>query len=155
MSLIDQQLLFEDNTSLTATRNGTNVLDLGTGGVNTDFQGGALRDRNLGAGEDIQLHMQFAITTATTPTIVGTLKGADDAAITSNVVTIEVSPTLSPGTVSVLTYFNYVMRPNLQKIRKRYFRLDWTIGATLTTCTALAALVLDTQTAQPTMQQFP
>jgi hypothetical protein len=163
--MIDNQLLFEDGlTNYSTTRVSSNVVDLGipagtgqsAGGLNTDFQGGTLRDRNLGAGEDIQLFMQFAVTTATSATITGTLKGADDAGITSNVVVIEATPALTIATTAVLVNYSYIMRPNLQKIRKRFFRIDWVTGGTsITTCAIVAGFVLDTQTAQPTMQMFP
>jgi Bbp16-like protein len=124
MALIDNQLMYSDAQALTATANSTNVIDFGTG-------------RNLGSGTNLYVLFQFGAVTSNA-TWQANVQGADDAAITSNVVTVAASKTITPV---ANTYYVLPVPPSALK---RFSRITYTLtGGTTPSITTTSTFVLD------------
>lgn len=107
--LLDKQLAFSEAQALTATADSTNVIDMG----------GAI---NLKANGKIQCLLNIGAKGASTPTIKVEIKGADDEAISSNVIVVAETATLSDPALG-----NYDV-PIRQHAVKRYYRATYTLG---------------------------
>ena len=123
--------------TVTATGNSTNVNDQGS--AKKLFDGtGRIPFRISGF---------YKGNSGTNPTIRVQFVGADDAALTSNVLVIAdtgVSPVLSAG---VLVPFELV--PQLQTAAKRFYGLIYTLAGTTPNIDVMAVGVLDGQSAYP------
>lgn len=126
MALIDNQLMFSDAQALTATASSTNVVDMGTG-------------RNLGGIERLFLLLQFGAVTSNA-TLYAVVKGADDAGISTNVVSVLTTRTITPV---ANTYFVQPMPP---AALKRYWRVDYTMsGGSSPSITTSATFIKDAE----------
>lgn len=124
---IDNQLVFSDAQDLTATAVSTNVLDMGVA-------------RDLGAGEPLWLVFMFG-TVVSTATFNFSLKGADDAAISSSVlIKLDLNAAITPTSN---TQYAARISPG---VPKRYWRVDYTLsGGTSPHIPTTAVLVKDAE----------
>lgn len=142
--IMDQQSLFSDAQAVTVTANSTNVIDtLPSGGPNTKS--------GIGDGQDISLFAQVgpnAFATLTSLTIA--LVSADDAALTTNVITHFTTPAILAAALTAkarlvgldLPYGKY----------RRYVGLVYTVaGSAATAGVITAGLVEDLQTLNGTV----
>lgn len=130
--LIDATLSFSSQQSLsgTAAQNSTNVYDAGSA-----------KKLFGGTSEMGVLGIQVTAVGGTTPTFRAQFVGADDAALTSNVITIAetgVSATLVAATDPPVLY---ELNPSNQVTAKRYYGLIYTQSGTSPTATVNAAFV--------------
>ncbi len=134
--MIDQMLVFDDGKAVAAAGalTGTNVLDMGVA-------------RDLGSGEPLWVVLTFVgVVSGTSPTHVAILKGADDAAITSNVITKFTSGALAlPAQATAgVGVGQYAFRVPAG-VPKRYYRLDGTAGGTTPNYVYSAFIVKDVE----------
>lgn len=122
--------------TVTATGNSTNVNDQGS--AKNLFQG---------TGEPFRISGFYKGNSGANPTIRVQLVGADDAALTTNVIIIAdtgVSPVLTAG---ALVPFELI--PQMQSAAKRFYGLIYTLAGTTPNIDVLAVGVLDGQSAYP------
>lgn len=139
--ITDQQNLFSDAQAITVTANSTNVIDTLPGGQNTKA--------GIGDGQDITLFAQIGQTFAGGTSLAISLVSADDAALTTNVIThyataaiVTASLTAKSRPVALdLPYGKY----------RRYVGLVYTVVGTMTAGTITAGLVEDLQTLNGTV----
>ncbi len=114
MSLLDFLFNFSTDQVLTATANSTNTYDAGVA-------------RKLFSGWQKKLGLVLNITavSGTSPTLRARLVGADDAALTSNVIDIADSGTFTPV---ANTQKEIVIGP--QASAKRHYGIIYTVGGT-------------------------
>jgi hypothetical protein len=128
----DALLEFSSAQALTATANSANVIDREA-------------PTNLGSGRRIHAYLSFCGVApgGTAPTLTAALVGADDAAFTSNKITIgSVTPSLTAGSVPARN----VEIPIASHVPKRFYRMEYTVGGSSPTMTVTAGLVEDYQT---------
>lgn len=142
--IMDQQNLFSDAQAVTVTANSTNVIDTLPGGQNTKS--------GIGDGQDISLFAQVgtAFTAAGGATMVISLVSADDAALTTNVITHYATAAIAVASLTAksrpvaldLPYGKY----------RRYVGLTYTVATgPMTAGTITAGLVEDLQTLNGTV----
>lgn len=124
MSMIDNALAMSNAQVVTATGNSTDYIDL-------------LAAENIGAGPNLRelaWILQVTAVSGTTPTMTVKLVGADDSSFSTNKVTVG-----EYGTTINATGLYRIPVGNVA--RKRYFRLEYTVGGTTPsyTCTLLVA----------------
>lgn len=110
MAMIDDQLIFSDGQVINTTENSDDVVDLRAAS-------------RLGSGEPMYFVVKYLSTTGA-GNFTATLQGADDEAITSNVITIVASGTVT----SPAAGDRYVAAIPLHT-RKRYYRVAYTMSA--------------------------
>lgn len=128
MALMDVQAEFYEKVTVTATGN-SDIYDAG----------GAV---NLGESGKCKLLTFLASVGGTGPTLAYNLVGADDAAFSSNKITIAAVASHTP-----VNGYERVAIPN--HTRKRFFRLELTVGGTSPTMQITSGIVLDEQTTIP------
>jgi hypothetical protein len=142
--IMDQQSLFSDSQAITATANSSNVIDtLPSGGPNTKS--------GIGDGQDISLFAQVgSVNFATLTSLTIALVSADDAALTTNVIThyttgaiLQAALTAKARLIGIdLPYGKY----------RRYVGLIYTVGGSSATAGSITAgLVEDLQTLNGTI----
>lgn len=119
---LDKELLFSDAEALAASGNSANLVD-------------SVAAHVLGAGEEMYWFLQLAAKGGTTPTIKAVLVGADDSGFSSNKITIVDTGTLSDPALG-FAWKGAV--PHHTK--KRYYRVEYTLGGTNPTFTATSGL---------------
>lgn len=134
--ILDAQFNFSDQQSLTGTSDvvSTNVYDLGAAGKL--FQGAA----------GLKLAIQVTASGGTSPTFRAKLVGADNAALTSNPITLAdtgTSAAIAAADVPVI----YELLPGQQNTAKRYYGVIYTQGGTSPTATVNAQVAIDAQSA--------
>lgn len=140
--IMDQQNLFSDAQAITVTANSSNVIDtLPSGGPNTKA--------GIGDGQDITLFAQIGTTFTGGTSMAISLVSADDAALTTNLITHYASAAIATASLTAksrpvaldLPYGKY----------RRYVGLVYTVVGTMTTGTVTAGLVEDLQTLNGTV----
>lgn len=135
------EIVFSAAQALTGTSdvNSTNVYDAGS--AKKLFQG---------SGQPVKVSGVAKCTGGTSPTFRARFVGADDAALTSNVVILA-----DTGATGVLTSGDRVpfeLTPSMQTASKRYYGVIYLDGGTAPTITVSAALVASGQTNQVEFQ---
>lgn len=140
--IMDQQNLFSDAQAITVTANSSNVIDtLPSGGPNTKS--------GIGDGQDISLFAQIGTAFAGGTSLAISLVSADDAGLTTNVITHYATPAIVTASLTAksrpvqldLPYGKY----------RRYVGLVYTVVGTMTAGTITAGLVEDLQTLNGTV----
>lgn len=109
---LDKELTLSAGQQLTASGNSTNIVDESVA-------------RNLGSGEPLYFVVHLSAKAGTTPTFQAKLVGADDAAFSSNKITIVDTGTLSDPAVPALK--QYALPTHTAK---RYYRVEYVLGGT-------------------------
>jgi hypothetical protein len=129
--ILDTGNLFSDAQSLTGTSAvvSTSSVDLGSA-------------RDVGSGENVELFCSATASGGTSPTLAVEIIGADDAALTSNIVVYASVPAVA------LAAPQDIVLPSLPVMatKKRYLGLRYTQGGTSPTSTVTAGIVMDKQT---------
>jgi hypothetical protein len=141
--IMDQQSLFSDAQAVTVTANSTNVIDtLPSGGPNTKS--------GIGDGQDVSLFAQVGSAAFAGGTSLAiALVSADDAALTTNVITHYTTGAIALASLTAkarligldLPYGKY----------RRYVGLQYTVVGTMTAGAITAGLVEDLQTLNGTV----
>lgn len=126
--MIDNALAVSNAQVITATGNSTDYIDL-------------LAATNLGAGEVLRYVLQVSAVSGTSPTMTVKLVGADDAAFSTNKVTLG-------AIVDNITAVGLYRIPLANVARKRYIRLEYTIGGTTPSFTVTLNVVRDDEARQ-------
>lgn len=126
--MIDNALAVSNAQVITATGNSTDLID-------------ALGAFNLGADQVPHFILNVSAVSGTSPTMTVNLVGADDSAFSTNKVTI------GAITTSITAVGNYRI-PVASVARKRYYRLEYTIGGTSPSFTATLCVARDDQAIQ-------
>jgi hypothetical protein len=137
--IMDQQSLFSDSQAITATANSSNVIDtLPSGGPNTKS--------GIGDGQDISLFAQVgSVNFATLTSLTIALVSADDAALTTNVITHYTTGAILLAALTAKARLIGIDMP-YGKYR-RYVGLIYTVGGSSATAGSITAgLVEDLQT---------
>jgi hypothetical protein len=141
--IMDQQNLFSDAQAITVTANSSNVIDtLPSGGPNTKA--------GIGDGQDISLFAQtgpLAFAGGTSMQI--SLVSADDAALTTNLITHYATPVIVLASLTAKTRLIGLDLP-YGKYR-RYVGLVYTVVGTMSAGVITAGLVEDLQTLNGTV----
>lgn len=126
MAIADLYFNFSDGQALTGTAAvlSTNVYDAGS--AVKLFQGGA---------SDFRFIVTATSVAGTTPTLAVALVGADNAALTTNPVTLASAGAASPDALGNITL---QMNPSAQTSSKRYYGLFYTQAGTTPTSTVNA-----------------
>lgn len=126
--MIDNALAVSNAQVITATGNSTDLID-------------ALGAFNLGADQVPRFILNISAVSGTSPTMVPTLVGADDAAFATNKVTI--------GTiVTAITAVGNYRIPVANVARKRFYRVEYVITGTTPSFTTTLCVVRDDQALQ-------
>lgn len=110
MSMIDNALAVSNAQVITATGNSTDYIDL-------------LAATNLGAGEECEYVLQISAASGTSPTMTVKMVGADDSGFSTNKVTLG-------AIVDNITAVGLYRIAPANVARKRYIRMEYTIGGT-------------------------
>jgi hypothetical protein len=132
MSIMDVQNLFDDAAAITSTRNSTNVIDLGVA-------------RDIGRGRGIRLVAKVgtAFTASGSATLTPSIVVADDAALTTNPVTLWTGAAIAKATLVAGYKLIDMVLPNFGT-KKRFIGLVWTVATgPMTAGTVTAGLQLD------------
>ncbi|SEB24788.1 Bbp16 family capsid cement protein [Paraburkholderia sartisoli] len=142
--IMDQQSLFSDAQAVTVTANSSNVIDTLPGGQNTKA--------GIGDGQDIRLFAQVntTFTAGGGATMVIALVSADDAALTTNVITHFATAAIAVASLTAKSRPVQLALP-YGKYR-RYVGLQYTVATGPMTAGAITAgLVEDLQTLNGTV----
>jgi VCBS repeat-containing protein len=126
--MIDNALAVSISQAVTATGNSTDYIDVTA----------AL---NLGAGEIPKAILQVSAVSGTSPTLTVKLVGADDSGFSTNKVTIG-------AIVDNITAAGLYRIPIGNVARKRYYRLEYTVGGTTPSFTCTLCIAKDDQAIQ-------
>jgi len=126
--MIDNALAVSNAQVITATGNSTDLID-------------ALGAFNLGADQVPRFILNVSAVSGTSPTMTLNLVGADDSAFSTNKVTI------GSITTQITAVGNYRI-PVANVARKRYYRLEYTIGGTTPSFTVTLCVARDDQAIQ-------
>lgn len=127
--MIDNALAVSNAQVVTATGNSTDHID-------------QLAAANIGAGQVLRHILQISAVSGTSPTMTVKLVGADDAAFATNKVTLG-------AIVDNITAVGLYRIPVANVARKRYLRLEYTVGGTTPSFTCTLCTVIDDE-ARPT-----
>lgn len=123
--LIDNALAMSNAQVVTATGNSSDYID-------------HLGSANLGADRVPRVGLNISAVTGTSPTLTAKLVGADDAAFSTNKVTIG-------AIVDAITAAGNYRIPVGNVARKRYYRIEYTVGGTTPSFTVTSFVVMDDQ----------
>jgi len=126
--MIDNALAVSNAQVVTATGNSTDFIDM-LGAV------------NLGAGEVLRYILQISAASGTSPTMTVRLVGADDSSFATNKVTLG-------AIVDNITAAGLYRIPLANVARKRYVRLEYTVGGTSPSFTTTLNVVRDDEARQ-------
>lgn len=141
--ILDNVFNFASGQSLTGTSdvNSTNIYDAGLPGP------GAVAIKVFdGGGRPFKVMVEATASGGTNPTIRARLVGADDAALTSNVIILADTGVSRVLTASDLPWTAELV-PSSQMDAKRYYGVIWTQSGTNPTATVSANGVIDAQSA--------